>query len=105
MYTRSMAQPQHFVPQSSLRETNLKGLIMAETTPPENDLPPIGEIYETWLTAKAVAEMHNMTVRSVQYLCKVERLRAVKIGSQYRGEWRIDPKSAAAYKRKMPPAP
>ena len=66
----------------------------------QDDLPPIGEIYEHWLTTAQVAQMHNMTVSAVHYLCAENKLRAIKIGSKRRGEWRIDPISARNYKRK-----
>lgn len=69
--------------------------------PEENDLPPIGVIYETWLTTEETAEITGMSNAAVRYACIECRLRATKVG-KHRGEWRIDPESAQQYQRRKP---
>jgi len=77
-----------------------KGLIMPAQQ--NDDLPAIGVIYETWLTTAQVAEMHDMDMSSVAYLCRKKILRSVKFGGEQRGEWRIDPIAARQYIRRKP---
>ena len=67
----------------------------------EKELPPIGVIYETWLTTAETAEITKMSEAAVRYACLEKRLRATKIG-KHRSEWRIDPDSAQQYKRRKP---
>ena len=69
--------------------------------PEENDLPPIGVIYETWLTTAEAADIIKMSEAAVRYACIEKRLRSIEIG-KHRSEWRIDPKSARQYKRRKP---
>jgi excisionase family DNA binding protein len=84
-------------------DANTKGLIMSKKSGwDESALPPIGYIYEHWLTVKAAAEIMRVNESNVRYLCIEERIRAVKVGSERRGEWRIDPDSARRYIRNKP---
>ena len=78
-----------------------KGLTMPKKSGwDESALPPIGYIYEHWLTVKAAAEIMRVNESNVRYLCIEKRIRAVKVGSERRGEWRVDPDSARRYIRK-----
>ena len=95
----SIAPERHSVPKSTLTVQS-KGFFMADKN--TADLPPIGEIYEHWLTTKQAAEIIGMSVAGVAYLCAKKKIRAVKIGSERRGEWRIDPDAARQYIRRKP---
>ena len=80
-----------------------KGLTMpkkSDATDP--DLPPIGYIYEHWLTTKQAAEVMGISLSSAHHLCQKGRIRAIKIGGDRRGEWRIDPDSARRHIRRKP---
>lgn len=68
---------------------------MSEKKPYEwnaDDFPPINEIYETWLTTAEVVERTDYNShQSVIYNIRKGYIRGVKLGSDSRGEYRVDP--------------
>lgn len=66
----------------------------------DNDekFPSDGYVLDHWLTTKQAADKLKVkSVQAVQGLIRREKLRAKKIGSERRGEWRIDPQSLEDY--------
>lgn len=70
--------------------------------PEENDLPSIGIIYETWLTIEQAAKVMQVSESAARRACTDHRIRSLKMGSERRGEWRIDPEAARQYIRRKP---
>lgn len=73
---------------------------MAENDNLNSDNLDLGDIMSNWLTTSQVVEITELNnVTSVVYAIKTGRLRGVKVGEKYRGEWRVDPASVEEFSR------
>lgn len=97
---RTLAQTYPIAPESDIYPTE-RCLIVAHPNQ-DDDLPPLGEIYETWLTTAEAGEIIGMTQSAVIAAVKRGTLRGVKLGPKRRGQWRIAPVSARRYIRQKP---
>jgi hypothetical protein len=59
----------------------------------DDNLPPIEDILQNWLTTKQAADLARMSANRVATLCAQGKLRARKIGRV----WYVDPAAAALW--------
>ena len=66
------------------------------------DLPAIGEVYERWLTIDQAMEQTRFTSKQgLRDAVIAGRIAGYKLGTERRGEWRVDPSTLGDYRNDL----